>query len=213
MTNELTLDALSRTKENINKLKKEGYVPGVLYGSKTKSASLKVKRIQLEKIYLEAGESSIFDINLDGKKIKVIIKDIQKSPLKNEIEHVDFYQVDMAKKIEVELPLNFIGESKLVKTSGGTLSINLNTLKVACLPSELLDHLDVDISVLENYSDHIRVSDLKLPASFEVLSEVGDLIVNVLEPKKQEAEPAIIAKDAEPAKAGEAKKDDSAGKK
>lgn len=209
MTKELTLAVLKRTEKNVNTIKKQGYIPGILYGAKTENTNIKVRKIDLQKVHDQVGESSLFNIELDGKKSKVIIKDFQLSPLKHDVIHVDFYQVDMAKKIEVELPLNFIGESKAVKNLGGVLSINHDKIKVSCLPEDLLENFDVDLSVLDNFTDAIRVSDLTLPKSFEIMLNPADLIVNVLQPAKvveKEEAAATEAPKAEDAKAEDADK-------
>lgn len=191
MAKEIKLNAQLRTEENgkAKSVLKYGMVPAVVYGSGTDNRSIKIKSLDFEKVFAEAGESNLIDLTIgDGQPVKVIIKDLQRSPLKNQIIHVDFYQVDMSKKIETMIPLYFSGESKAVKELGGVLVKSIDEVAVKCLPGDLVDHIEVDLSALATFDDVIRIKDLKVPASVEILNDSEDAVASIIEQKVEEVE-------------------------
>jgi large subunit ribosomal protein L25 len=160
------------------------YIPGILYGKKIENSIIKVKKNEFEKAWEKAGESNLIDLKInDSEAVKVIIKDVQFEPVKNIPIHVDFYQVNMKEKIITEIPLEFIGESKAVKELGGLLMKYTDEVEVKCLPGDLLDHIDVDISKLNSFEESIYMKDLKLPESMELLRDPDEIVVNVIAPK------------------------------
>ncbi|MDD5031800.1 MAG: 50S ribosomal protein L25 [Patescibacteria group bacterium] len=208
MTKEIKLEAIARTKENGKggKIRKGGFIPAVLYGPSTESRNLKIKKIDFEKTFASAGESSLIDLTIAGEKpAKVLIKEVQKDPLKDAIIHIDLYQVDMNKKITTEIPLHFIGESPAVKELGAVLVKDIDSVEVECLPGDLVNHIDVDLSVLKNFHDAIKTDDLKLPAGMKLVNETNDIVVNAMEPKAEveEVPAAEVPAEGEGAEAGE----------
>jgi large subunit ribosomal protein L25 len=195
------------------KLRNSGLIPAVIYGNETENKSIQIKSKDILKAYEEAGESTLVDLEIEGKeKIPVIIKDIQFDPIKNKIIHADFYKVNMKEELEVEIPLTFINDSKAVKELGGTLVRNLESLNVRCLPNELIERLDVDISSLSGFDDAIYVKDLKVPGKIEVLNDPEEVIANISAPaaeEKEEEAPAEESADAEKDKNSEVNKEES----
>lgn len=170
------------------------FIPAVIYGKGIDSASLKVKRADFEKVFKVAGESNLIDLDKAGEAVKVIIKDIQRDVIKSFVTHIDFYQVNMKESIKAEIPLHFIGESKVVKELGGALIKDMSTVEVECLPGDLVDHIDVDISVLQTFEDAIRLEDLALPKGLALVSQTNEMVAAVREPKiEEEPAPAEIA--------------------
>jgi len=125
-------------------------------------------------------------IDIDGQVIPAILQDIQFHPVSDSIIHVDFYRVDMSKKITTEIPLSFINESLAIKELGGTLIKNIDSLEITCLPSDLVDHIDVNLGQLQNFGDLIRIEDVKLPAGMALVSRTNEVIVSVTEATKEE---------------------------
>ncbi|MCK9438623.1 MAG: 50S ribosomal protein L25 [Patescibacteria group bacterium] len=166
------------------KLEKE-FVAGVLYGLGVENKTLKLKANEFSKVYSSAGESNLIKLEIDGEEKNVLIKEIQKDPIKNFITHVDFYQVDMKRVVSAEIPLKFIGESRAMKELGGLLVKNLDELSVECLPGDLLDHITVDISVIQELGQAIYVKDIKVPASFKIFNNPEDSVVTVIEPREE----------------------------
>ncbi len=191
MIKEIKLEAQIRTKENgkPKKIRSQDFIPAVLYGPSMESRNLKIKKIDFERIFALAGESSLIDLAISQKKpVKVLVKEVQKDPLKDTIIHIDLYQVDMNKKITTEIPLHFIGESEAVKELGAVLVKNIDRVEVECLPGDLVSHINVDLSVLKNFHDAIKINDLKLSAEMKLVNETNDIVVNVMEPKVEVAE-------------------------
>ena len=179
-------------REKKEKLSKD-FIPAVLYGKDIESQSLKMRKTEFEKIFAGAGESNLIELNLDGTPIKTLVKDIQRNVLNHSLTHADFYQVNMKEKVVAEIPLNFIGESKAVKELGAMLNKDLDDLEVECLPGDLVDHIDVDISVLVAFDDAIRIGDLKLPAGVIATGEAEEMVASVKEPMIIEEEPVVEA--------------------
>jgi len=167
-------------------------IPAVIYGKGVETQSLSVKRSDFEKVFRTAGESTLIDLDRGDGSIKVLVKDIQRDILKGFVTHIDFYQVNMKEKIKTEIPLHFVGEAKAVKELGGALIKDLDSVEVECLPGDLVDHIDVDISVLNTYEDAIRLNDLTLPKGLVLVSETNEMVAAVREPKA-EAEPEPVA--------------------
>lgn len=195
---------LREKKERLN----PDFMFGVLYGKGVENKSIKIKKSDFNKVFSEAGESNLIDLDLGAESVKVLVKDTQRDIIKNFFTHVDFYQVNMKEKITTEIPLHFIGEAKAIKELGGALIKDMDSLEVECLPSELVDHIDVDISVLKTFDDAIRVNDLVLPKGLTLVHHTNEMIAAVKEPKVEEepvaAEAAAAPVAGAPAAAGTA---------
>ncbi|MFP4514893.1 MAG: 50S ribosomal protein L25 [Parcubacteria group bacterium] len=164
-------------------------IPAVVYGTSIESKSIKLDNVEFEKVYEEAGESSLIDLIIDDEKsVKVIVKEVQKHPFKNLIYNVDLHQVDMSQTITTEIPLEFVGVSKAEKEDGALIMKNLDSVEVECLPNDLVNHIDVDLSSLNEFGDTIHVKDLKVPSGMEILEEAEEVVVSAIEPKEEDVE-------------------------
>lgn len=186
----IKLTAIERAEEASTKnLKEEGLVPAILYGPHLKNnILLKVNRNEFVKVFAQAGESTLIDLEIEGKKEgkKIVVKDVQTEPVSGNIIHIDFYEVDMKKPIEAVVSLNFVGESGAVKNLGGALIRNIHELEIKCLPTDLINHIDIDISKMDNFGDTIAIKDIKVPGGVEILKEDNEVVAIVVEPKKEE---------------------------
>lgn len=172
----------------INKGRKEGLVPAVLYGKGIGSASLWVSAIEVKRFLKKSGESTILELSIDEKdKRNVLICDIQKDPVKGSYRHLDFLQINMKEEIETEVELIFVGEAEAVKALGGVLVKSINKVMVKCLPANLPSHIDVDISVLKTFEDHITIKDLNVSRDVEIDLE-PEVIVALVTPPRTEDE-------------------------
>jgi large subunit ribosomal protein L25 len=177
------------------------FMPAVIYGKGLVTSSLKIKKSDFEKAFKAAGESNLIDLDFGQGAVKTLIKDTQRDIMKGFFTHADFYQVNMKENIMTEIPLHFIGESKAIKELGGTLIKDMDSVEVECLPSDLVDHIDVDISVLKTYSDAIHVSDLTLPKGLTLVHHTNEMVAAVKEPRVEE-EPVPVAEAAAAAAPG-----------
>lgn len=182
----LEILAQSRDTKKINELRRDGYVLGVVYGPQGKSKALKTNKKDFDKIFKKAGESALVDLKIDDKEIgKVLINDYQADPVSGGIIHFDLYRVRMDKEIVTNIPIKFIGESPAVKNSGGVLVKNHSTLEIKCLPGDLIHDVEIDLSVLENIDDILRMKELKISDKVEVLIDAEEVIVSVIPPRTE----------------------------
>ncbi len=186
MVADLALKAKNRTKENAIDFWKDN-VSCVLYGKGINNEMLWVDKKIFNKVYEEAGESTILKLSLekDGER-NVIIKDVQKDILTGAPIHVDFYQVRMDEEIEAEVELEFVGESPAVKELGGVLVKNMDKIEIKCLPGDLLSKIEVDISRIKTFDDYIYVKDLSIPEKVEISVDPGTVVAMVSEPRSEE---------------------------
>lgn len=215
MVKKIQLETLIRTAEDgkINQIRKNGFLPAVLYGQGEKAQDVKVKLREFEKAFAMAGETTLIDLVLGSDSpIKVIVKDVQRNPVKGNIIHADLYKVNMNEPLEVEVHLNFLGESKAEKELGGTLSKKLEFVLVSCLPIDLIDHIDVDISVLKTFEDSIKVSDLVVPPTVKILNHESGAVASVVAMQKEEAAPEKPAAPVADKKGAEKKEEKPAAK-
>lgn len=187
---QLNVQVRSENDGRAGKVRATGFIPAVIYGFNQASRNIKVKKHDFLKAFAIAGEFNLVDLSIDETApAKVIIKDVQRDGLTGGVIHIDFYQVDMSKKITAEIPLNFIGEAKAIKELGGTLVKNMATVEVECLPGDLVSQIDVDISVLVNFDQFIRLHDLILPRGLDLAQETNEAVIGVVETKAEEEAP------------------------
>ncbi len=160
------------------RLRREGLVPGIVYGAGKDPVSITVEQKEMFKhLANEAFFSHILSLDLDGKKEKVVLKDLQRHPYKQILLHLDLLRVSMDEKITMHVPLHFLNEETCVgvKTGGGTVSHMMTELDIICLPKDLPEYIEVDVAAL-NIGDAIHLGDLSLPAGVEsaALAHGGD---------------------------------------
>lgn len=173
-------------------LRKEGLVPGVLYGSglgKAKPELIQINALELNKVLAEVEESTLITIVLGKKSYPTLVKDIQRNPLKAEILSIDFFAPDLNEEVETPVVLEFEGISQSEK-DGNTLIKIHQEIEVSALPGDLPEHIIVDISSLETVDDVIRVSDLIFPKGVTPLLEAEELIA-ITEAPQEEEEPEL----------------------
>lgn len=176
--------------DDIKSLRAEGKLLAVLYGPKVKNISLELNYRDFEKIFKEAGGSSLISLEVKGEKepFQVLIHEIQEDPLTSEFIHVDLYQPDLKKEIETNVPLVFEGESEAVKSLGGTLIKNITEIEVKALPQNLPHEIKVNIEKLKTFEDHIKISDLEILREVKILKDAKEIIASVVPPTKVEEE-------------------------
>jgi len=170
-----------------NALRRNGDIPGVVYGHGVPTVEIFTPYKQFVKIYNEAGESSLVDLNLkDEGNFKVLIQDTASNPLTEKFVHFDLYRVKMTEKLKTPVELKFVGISPCVAELGGVLVKSLDEIEVRCLPGDLVSEIEVDLSSLKNFGNVIKISDLKIPDGLEVLDSKDLIVATVMEPAKEE---------------------------
>ena len=171
------------------RLRRSGAIPAVLYGGGKEPVLLQVDPIRIEQILRsESGVNTIFQLNLAGtdQRRHVMIREYQVDPLEGELLHADFLRIAMDAVIEVEVPIRLHGEAAGVKLDGGILEPVTRTVRISCLPGDIPEHLDLDVSAMK-INDHMSVADLPKSDKFTLLSDPGLTVVIVAPPAKEEA--------------------------
>jgi len=191
----LTLSAKIRKDigKKVKDLRKKGILPAVLYGFGIKNLSLEIDLKEFEKVYEEAGESSIVKLKIKNPKAKieemsVLIKEVVRDPLTEKFLHVDFYQPRLKEEVEATVQLVFEGAAPAVKDFGGTLIKNFSEVKVKALPLNLPKEIKINIGKLKTFEDNILISDLELPTGVKILKEPKEIVASVSPPEKVEEE-------------------------
>ncbi len=186
---EIVVAAASRNERGKNsnrRLRQQGSIPGILYGADKTAVSLAVSPREIGAILKSAsGENTLFDLEIQGVRHKVILKEYQREPIRGALLHADFFEVALDKPLEVTVHIEVTGTAVGVKTQGGMLDFVTRELKVECLPSDIPEKVVVDVSALE-LGKHLRVADVTLPPKVKVLSEPGLVIVHIVAPKAEE---------------------------
>ena len=171
--------------KKVKALREQGLIPAELYGHKLDNLHLTVPKKEFSKIFKEAGESTVIKLKTEDKEFNVLIHDIDKNALTDEINHIDFYAVKKGEKIKVRAPLRFIGESAAVKEKGAILIKAVHELEIEALPDDLLHHIEVDISKLIDLNMSILVKDLKINPKVKVSANPETVIASVIEQKEE----------------------------
>jgi large subunit ribosomal protein L25 len=165
------------------KLRASGQIPAVIYGHGREAQSLSVNTREMERLLSQySAGSTVIELSVDGTVAKTLIREIQRHPVKRNIVHLDFQQLVAGEKITVSIPLKFVGTPDGVRLSGGILEEIIHVVHLRVDPSEIPNHIDVDVTPLTiGHSIHVR--DLTLPAGVTVLDEPGATVCVCAAPK------------------------------
>ena len=176
-----------RGTEAARRVRREGKIPAVLYGRKSKTVHLAVKPEELKNILTSgAKENTLIGLKVSGPGSDqvgtpvVMLKDLQVHPLTQSYLHADFYAIAMDEKIEVDIPIRLVGKSEGVKL-GGIQQLAMREIRVRCLPTQIPEFLDVDISPLK-IGDSLHVRDLPAPEKFEFVTDRNFTVASVVPP-------------------------------
>lgn len=182
-------------KSMVKQIRREGNIPGVVYGHGVDSKPIYVDNSEFIKVIREAGRNGVITLKLDSNDYPVMLYDVQTDSLKDQIVHADFYKVDMKSEVDTEVTVHLIGESPGEK-EGGVVQQLMHELTVRALPADIPEAIEVDVEAL-NIGDSISVADLKGQSSYEVMNEDDDTIVSIT-PPEEEVEPEEEDENQEP---------------
>lgn len=172
------------------RLRREGKIPVILYGPKTENVSLSLEKKDLFNILKsESGENTIFKVSFDSQTQDVMIKDLQKDPTSDRLLHVDLILITMDKEIRISVPVVLVGEAVGVKTEGGFVDFTMRELEIECLPKDIPEHIDVDLTELHLHQS-IKVEELTPPAGVTIISDPGSVIA-MIQAQAKEEEPVV----------------------
>jgi large subunit ribosomal protein L25 len=202
---EATLDAVKREgrgKNEANRLRASGRIPAVFYGPRKDGQSGEGVAVAVDPkavlriLHSESGANTLINLKLDGAETRVMVKEYQLDPITHSLLHADFYQLAMDKAIVVTVPVALKGEPRGVKVQGGLLDFVTREIEVECLPTDIPEHIDVDVSELM-LNQSIRVRDLAQDAKWKSVTDGDTMLVHVVMPKAEES--AAAATEAAPA--------------
>lgn len=202
----IELNASKRNKSHsATFVRAQGKIPAEFYGRGMDNLSIEMDYQAFRKAFKAAGESTIIDLKIEGgASLKVLVHDVQYDPLSDQIRHVDFINVRMDEEVHTHIPLEFVGVSNAVKNLGGVFNAPISEVEVKCLPKYLVHSIQVDISVLEDFTHSIHVRDLVIPEGITVLNDPDLSVAAVGAPRVEEEAPAETAAPAEGAEAAAA---------
>jgi len=205
---EATLEAVKRTDKGKNEARRHraaGRLPAVVYGpSKDGKAPVGVPvtvdpKGLMRIFHSDSGVNTLITLKLDGTSTQVLVREYQRDPVTNALLHADFYQLAMDKALVVTVPVVLKGESRGVKVQGGLLDFVTREIEVECLPADIPEHIDVDVTELELHGS-IRVRDVATDPKWKPVTEGDTMLVHVVMPKAEESA-AATAEGAAPAAA------------
>lgn len=184
------LKAEKRTLEGrkVKNLRKEGILPGNVYGKKVKSQAVQVDLKDFQKTFKEIGETGLLTLTIGSEEKPVLIHNLQFNPVSDAPIHVDFLQVDLKEKVEADIPVEISGESPAEKEGIGTVVQYINELKVEALPADLPEKFEIDAGTLAEVDQSILTKDIKYDKSkVEIKGDPDAIVAKVEPPQKEEA--------------------------
>lgn len=201
------LKAKERTSERrsqLRELREQGGIPGIVYGYKTENTPISIDNADFIKTMREVGRNGVIHLDVDGKRLNVVLQEYQEDPIRNQVIHADFLAVDLDQEIDADVLVELIGEAAGAK-EGGIVQHILHELSVTAKPEEFPEAFRVDISKLE-IGDTISVGEIRDQYSVTINHEDDEAIVTILAPQveeEEETEEAAEAPEAEEAGAEE----------
>src|SRR5215217_4260858 len=192
---ETLLEATVRTtigKNEARRTRREGRVPATVYGAASGTGSRDAVSIAVEPkallkiLHSEAGANTIISLKLDGADTKVLVKDFQLDPVTHQVLHADFYRVAMDRMIEVTIPIVIKGEPKGVKLQGGLLEFIRREVEIECLPSDIPEHVDVDVTELM-VGQGVRLREVATNPKWRPITDADTMLVHVILAKAEES--------------------------
>ncbi|MGD8998260.1 MAG: 50S ribosomal protein L25 [Anaerolineae bacterium] len=174
----------------VKRLRREGWVPGVIYGREFESVSLQFDKYDLRHVLSQVGGSQLINIKIDNadEPESALLRDVQRDVITGDLLHVDFYRVMMTETITTEIPLLTTGESPVVEQKQGILLHGISEIEVECLPGDLVDAIEVDLSDLTEVGQAILVEDLAVPSGISILTEADEMIARLVPLEEVELE-------------------------
>lgn len=182
--------------KQVSALRRQGLLPAVLYGRGISPQPLELEARAAAKILSRVSGSTLIELTVNGETHTVLVREVQRDPIRTDIRHVDFLKVAMDVAIRTEVPLEFVGEAPAVKTYGGVLVTGLDSIEVEALPGDLPDRVMVDLSALTAIGQSIAVGDLYAGQNVKVLTPADEVVARVMAQAVEEVEMAAPALEA-----------------
>jgi large subunit ribosomal protein L25 len=159
-----------------NRLRREDFVPGVIYGKEINPETISINRKDIDKVIKQQGENAILELSLNGKDFDAMIKEVQRHPIRGEVVHLDLYQISKDQKVQVYVPIHLLNTDVLPKD--GALVRQMDEIELACAANIIPRSIEVDLTGL-TIGGSISISDISIPEGIEVLEEPEAVIVSL----------------------------------
>lgn len=177
------------TGSKVKKLRRQGVVPANVFGHTIKSQAIQVSEVEFNRIYKDAGETSLIWLKVEGedKERPTLVKGLTNNPTTGKKYHVDFHQVNLKERVTANVPVEIVGDAQIVKDGLAVLDVNLHEIEVEALPTDIPESVIFDVSILKEIGDSLKLSDVKLPTEVTVLTDLDSVVVALGAPQKEEA--------------------------
>ncbi|MEM8534425.1 MAG: 50S ribosomal protein L25 [Chloroflexota bacterium] len=203
---ELKLETRTVTGKKVNRLRKEGILPATVYGKGVGPYTVQMNAREFTDLLKQAGRTSLIKLSIPGQKPQsAFVHVLQRHPVKQDVLHVDFHVVDLLIEMTVEVPIQLIGESELVKSNQAALNQILSAIEIQTLPSNVPSHVEVDISVLDSFEKTIHVADITPPDKVTIITPEDELVANLAQVRAEEEADGEVEEGVEPQRVGEEK--------
>jgi large subunit ribosomal protein L25 len=176
-------------KRSAKTMRREGIIPLVVYGPQTETMHIQAPEFDTKRAINQAG-GQLMALHIQGEDEPrmVLAHDVQRDPISGLLLHVDLYEVNLMEKIEVEVPLAFVGEPPLVESGEAILLPVLTSIEVQCLPTDIVQSIEVNVAGLEDYNDALYARDLELPETIELVTSADEMVITVRAVEEEEEE-------------------------
>lgn len=199
------------TTKNTDHIRAKGNVPAVFYGRKEASQPITIEKKAFDKVLETSSESTVFSLEGPWGAHDVLIHEVKRHPVTDEVFHVDFYVLEKDRKVKVKVPLEFIGVSPAVKDLGGTLVKVLHDLEIEALPKDLPSQLSVDVGVLATLDSQILAKDIILPSGVTLVVKPEEVVASIAEYKEEIEQPTMDISQIEVEKKGKVEEEGAEG--
>lgn len=197
--------------KQVRGLRREGWIPLVVYGAHVSPSNMQANERELRVVLNKAGYNHLIRLETgDGQPHVVITREIQREPISGKFWHVDFMEISLTEKMEVNVPVTFHGTSPIVKSGNGLLIHGLEQVSIRVLPTDLIAHIEVDVSNLVSINDSIHVSDLNLGDKIEILTPSEEMLAKIIPVKEEVVSTEAPVAAAEVEVVGKGKKEEEA---
>ncbi|MDP2965688.1 MAG: 50S ribosomal protein L25 [Pelolinea sp.] len=178
----------NQTGKKVKFLRKEGLIPAVIYGREIETLPISLKKRETTLLFNKISSSTILTINVDGKEHATLVREVQRDYIKNELLHIDIQAISVKEKLRTHVSLTLVGKAPVLENFDALIVSGIDQIEVECLPQDLVDTIEVDVSSLAEIGSAIYVKDLPKLANVEILTDLEELVA-VANAVKEEVEP------------------------
>jgi large subunit ribosomal protein L25 len=189
---ELKAESREANGHRVKEIRRQGLVPAIIYGRGVETEHVQIEAKALRRVLSVAGTHQLIALQVGDRRPRMTLaREIQRDPVKRHYLHVDFYAVKMDEKVKAQVPVVLMGESPAVEDLDGILTQGLDEIEVECLPGDLVNSIEIDISTLVELNSSISVAELRVPETLTVLSDPDSMVVRIEAPRTAEEVEAL----------------------